>query len=279
MATTAQNVYNPTALTKPVPGEAVITQTVITQQPAVAAAPVNKGYEIISGIFSVLAGVGMWLGSVLILTAMALTLRDSGRYYNDIGGLLVAGFALWFLASFTSWLGNFSGFAPSTFTGYHAFNFFFSTWFGWMGFALFLAGAACWLSEFENPRAAGEILWVIAGSLWLGSMLLRDMGVRYDTMNTYKKYPYQDPNIATDPNRTYKAAHISSIWSNALATDMYLVASVLFLIGSIMFLVRGRNFDINLYTSGQFQTAGAIMWLVGSCIVFFFSIAQCVSRR
>ncbi len=74
-----------------VPGEQVITQTTVTQT---TTAPVvqteNKGFAAFSSVFGALAGLGMWLGSVLNLTAMALLLRDRNFYYTEVGGLLIA---------------------------------------------------------------------------------------------------------------------------------------------------------------------------------------------
>ena len=282
MATTMMNnnAYGGNAFNKPVPGEAVITQTTVTTQaaPAVVHTTANKGFGIFSTIFGIIAGLGMWLGSVLILTAMALLLRDVNYYYRDIGGLLVAGFSLWFLASLFSWIPNFCGFGRTTRSGYHIFNFF-ANMIGLVAFATFIAGAACWLAVSGQARYAGEILWIIASGLWLGSILLRDMGLRFDGMTTYKNYPVLPNTVADSTTKKSLGAHISSIWTNALATDLYLVASVLFLIGSIMFFCRGRNSGIDAYTSNQFQIAAGVMWIVGAGIVFFAALLHCVARR
>src|SRR3989338_8787904 len=78
-----------------VPGESVVTQTTITQTVAPAFVPESKGFAIFSSVFGALSALGWLLGSVLILTAMALALRDSQFHYTSIGGLLVAGFSLW----------------------------------------------------------------------------------------------------------------------------------------------------------------------------------------
>jgi hypothetical protein len=281
MSTATANTYNttynnPATLNKPVPGE-VITQTTITQNNNNYAQPTyHKGFEVFSTIFAVIAGVGMWLGAALILTAMALVLRDVNYHYTSIGGLLIAGFSLWFLAHLANWIPNFGGFGKNTRSGYHIFNFF-GNMLALIAMALFIAGAACWLSFYGNARYAGEILWVIAGSFWVASMLVRDLGVRYDAMNTYKNYPVGG-NL-NDTDKKMLGAHVSSIWSNALATDLYLISSVLFLLGAIMFVARGRNYDQNFYTAGQFQVAAAILWLVGSGIVLFASILHCIARR
>jgi hypothetical protein len=280
MATSVAPNNTYTAYTKPTPGEAVVTQTTVTQttQGAVAEYPVKQ--NIFASIFGILAAVAMFLGAVLILAAAALILRDSSYHYTSIGGLLIAGFSLWFIAAVlnnVSPLGYFNKGARNQ-AGYHIFNFIASV-LAWVAFALFIAGAACWLSQYGNPRYAGEILWVIAGSLWLVSLLVRDMGVRYDAMNTYKNYPVL-PNTVNDTQ--YKknlGAHISSIWGNALATDLYLISSVLFLLGAIMFVARGRNYGINDYTARQFEIAAGCMWIVGAGIVLFASLAHCVARR
>jgi hypothetical protein len=279
MATSiAPNTYNYNqAYTKPVPGETVVTQTTVTQQGAVGEYPVKQ--NIFASVFAVLAAVGMWLGAVLILTAMALLLRDASYHYRSIGGLLIAGFSLWFISAVLnniSPLGYFNKGARNQ-VGYHIFNFI-ASMLAWIAFALFIAGAGCWLSQSGDARYAGEILWVIAGSLWLASLLLRDMGVRYDAMNTYKNYPVGNNNNDTQYKKNL-GAHISSIWGNALATDLYLISSVLFLLGAIMFVARGRNSTFDGYTSNQFQTAAGCMWIVGSGIVLLASIAHCVSRR
>ena len=187
-----------------------------------------------------------------------------------------------------NWIPNFGGFAKrtgvnGTRSGYHIFNIF-ANLLAVLAFALFIVGAALWLSTFANPRYGGEIVWIVAGGLWLISMIVRDFGLRYDAMNTYKGYPVLPTTVNNQQDTTAKralGAHISSIWSNALATDGYLIASTLFLLGAIMFAVRGRNYeqDTTGYTSRQFETAAAVLWLVGSCIVFFAAIAHCVARR
>jgi len=151
-----------------------------------------------------------------------------------------------------------------------------------IGFALMIAGAACWLSAYYSPRYAGEILWIIGSSFWLASLILRDMGIRYDAMNTYKAYPILPTQNANNVDSSVKrglADHLSSVWSNSLATDLYIIAATLFLLGSIMFDVRGRNIGYNEYTSNQFQIAAGCLWIVGACIVFFASILHCVARR
>jgi hypothetical protein len=273
---------------KPVPGESVVTQTTVTQT---TTAPVyateNKGFATFSSVFGILSGVGYWLGSVLNLTAMALLLRDRNFYYTEIGGLLIAGFSLWFIASLLNWVPNFGGFAKrtgvnGTRSGYHIFNIF-ANLLAAVSFALFIIGAALWLSRFNDPRYGGEITWIVAGGLWLISMIIRDLGLRYDAMNTYKGYPVLPTTVNQQDTTAKRAlgAHISSIWSNALATDGYLIASTLFLLGAIMFAVRGRSQeqDPTWYTSRQFEIAAAVLWLVGSCIVFFAAIAHCVARR
>ncbi len=274
------NVYGGNDFNKPVPGEtAVVTQTTVNTQaaPIVGTAP-TKGFSIFSTVFGIIAGLGMWLGSCLVLTAMALLLRDSSRYYTDIGGLLIAGFSLWFLAALFNWVPNFGGFSKQNRSGYHIFNFF-ANILAVLAFAVFIAGAGCWLSAFGQPRYAGEILWIIASGMWLASLLLRDMGVRYDAMDTYKQYPVLPNTVATTETKKGLAGHLSSMWSNALATDLYIISAVLFLIGSIMFLSRGRNIGINEFTSNQFQIAAGCMWIVGAGIVFFASLLHCVARR
>jgi hypothetical protein len=259
------------------PGE-VITQTTVTTTGANNYAAPSKGFNVFASIFGVLAGVGFFCGAVLILTAMALLLRDSTAYYTQIGGLLVAGFSLWFLASLLNWIPNFGGFSKTNRSGYHIFNVF-ANLLSLIGFALLIAGAGCWLSSNLNSRYAGEILWIIGSSFWLVSLLLRDMGIRYDTMNTYKNYPVLPTTNNNNQQKSQLGAHISSVWSNALATDLYLISSVLLLLGSIMFLARGRNAGINGYTSDQFQVAAGVMWIVAAAIIILASIAHCVSRR
>jgi len=225
----------------------------------------------------------MFCGAALILTAMALLLRDVNYHYTSIGGLLVAGFSLWLIAACFQWAPNFCGFGGQTRSGYHIFNFF-ANILAIIGFALFVVGAALWLSAFGNPRYAGEILWIIASGFWVLSLLVRDFGLRYDAMNTYKAYPVLPTNatnnaVYTNDQKRGFGAHLSSVWSNAIATDLYLIASVCFAVGAIFFDVRGRMAPIDLYTSGQFQVAAGVLWIVGASIVILASIAHCVARR
>ena len=274
------NAYN-NNIVKPIPGETVVTQTTVTQQTlAPVAAPVNKGFEIFSTVFAVLAGLGMWLGSVLVLTAMALLLQNSGFYYTHIGGLLVAGFSLWFIASLLNWVPNFAGFGKSTRSGYHIVNVF-ANFLAACGFALLIAGAACWLSTMTNPRIAGPILWIIGSGLWLASMLIRDMGIRYDAMNTYKNYPVLPTTVNANEtnNKSALGAHISSVWGNALATDLYIISAVLLLVGSIFFVARNNNFSVDGYAATIFEQTAGILWIVSAVLVFFASMAHCVARR
>jgi hypothetical protein len=223
----------------------------------------------------------MFCGAALILTGMALVLRDVNFYYTTIGGLFIAGFSLWFLAALFNWVPNFGGFSKrsgpgNTRSGYHIFNIFANA-LAWIGFAVLIAGSGCFLSSFGNPRYAGEILWIIGSGIWLGSMLLRDLGLRYDAMNTYKNYA---PATVNDPNaKKGIGAHLSSVWSNAFATDLYLVAATLLTVGAILWAVRGRSFDRDVYTATTFQTAAAILWIVSAGIVIFASIAHCIARR
>jgi hypothetical protein len=267
--TIGSNVYKPSS-----PG-AVVTQTVITTQPTgTVHRAENKGLAIFSTIMSVLAGCGMWIGAVLVIIAMGLLLGDFFANYRAVGGLLIAAFSLWFLSSFCLWAPSFSGFGKTTRSGYHIANFF-AKLLEICAFALFLAGAACLLSDFLYPRYAGPILWIIAGSLWLGALLIRDMGVRFDAMNTYKNYPA----ATTDTTDKWYRLHVSSIWSNSLANDLYLIAATLFLLGAIMFVCSNTNAGIESYTSREFQVAGAIMWIVGASLILLASIAQCIARR
>jgi hypothetical protein len=269
-----------------VPGETVVTQTTVTQTLAPAFVPESKGFAIFSSVFGALSALGWWLGSVLNLTAMALALRDSSFYYTPIGGLLVAGFSLWFIASLLNWVPNFGGFAKvgpnGARDGYHIFNLF-ANLLAAISMALFITGAACWLSGFNNVRYHGTIVWIVAASLWLISLIIRDMGLRYDAMRTYRDYPIL-PTTATannTDNNVAKArgARISSLWGNAIATDLYLVSSVLFLLGAIFWVCRENNYNINGYTAGKFENAASILWIVGSSMVFFAALAHCVARR
>ncbi len=267
------------------PGANVITQTTITQTAAPAIVPESKGFQAFSSTFGALSGLGWWLGSCLTLTAMALALRDSSFYYTQIGGLLVAGFSLWFIASLLNWVPNFGGFAKTgpngARDGYHIFNIFANLLIA-AGMILLIAGAGCWLSGFNQPRYSGTILWIIGSGLWLGGLLIRDFGLRYDAMRTYKDYPVV-ANATNDPNyntlRKQRGGMISSLWGNALATDMYLIAATLFVVGSIFWLARNNNYELNGYTAGKFENAASILWIVGSGIVFFAAIAHCVARR
>jgi heme/copper-type cytochrome/quinol oxidase subunit 2 len=102
-------------------------------------------------------------------------------------------------------------------------------------------------------------------------------------MRTYKDYPIL-PTTATvnnADNNVAKArgARISSLWGNAIATDLYLVSSVLFLLGAIFWVCRENNYNINGYTAGKFENAASILWIVGSSIIFFAALAHCVARR
>jgi len=279
------NMYQPAMVTKPIPGETVVTETTITQTQNYASPVVNKGFDIFSTVFSLIAAFGYFCGAALLLTAMALVLRDVDYHYTSIGGLMIAGFSLWFLSALINWVPNFGGFARvgpgGTRSAYHIFNIFANA-LSWIGFALLIAGAACWLSAFGNPRYAGEILFVIGSSIWLAGMILRDLGLRYDAMQTYKNYPAANnvnaPAMDAEAKRGL-GAHISSLWGNALATDLYLIAATLFVVGSALFIARGRNFDRDFNTAQTFQTAWATVWLVASGLVLFAAIAHCVARR
>lgn len=279
MNTTANNInYNPATtatVTKTASPGAVVTQTTITQPVTSKYAPVNKKFEIFSSIFGVLAGIFMFVGAVLNIIAMGLILRNGSYYYYTTGILLVIGFSFWFASALLNWIPSFGGFARSTRSGYLLFNFFGSI-LGLLAFALFVIGAAFWLSVYGGLRYAGQIIWIIAGSFWVASVLLRDLGVRWDGMNTYKNHPVDGTNTT---NKSALAAHLSSFWSNALATDLYLITSVLFLLGAIFFDSLGRNGGSTNYTGREFEVAAAILWLVGSSIIILSSISHCISRR
>jgi hypothetical protein len=285
MATTVANNAAPTTqvYTKPTPGETVITQTTVTTAPAYTTTTANKGVSIFSTIFGIIAGSLMWIGAVLVLVGAALAIRDITYYTVSIGILFIIGFSLWLLASLANWIPNFSGFGKNQAngyrSGYHIWNFF-ANILAFLAFALFIAGAGCFLSSYGSPRYAGQILWIIAGSFWLASMLLRDLGVRHDAMDTYRQYPVLPNNVAADAD--YKnglRAHLSSIWSNALATDLYLVASVLFLVGAIMFDASGRSMPYSAFTADKFTVAFSVLWVVGASIVFIGSILHWIARR
>jgi hypothetical protein len=281
MSTTIDNaaVLNNAIYGKPqfaAPGATTQIVTTVTETVPVAP-PAHKGFEIFSSVFGVAASVLMFCGAALNLTAMALVLTNPISYDTTIGGLLVAGFSLWFLSAILLWIPNFGGFTLGTRAGYHIFGVF-ANLLQLSAFALFIAGAGCSLSfgYLENIRLAGLILWIIASGLWLGGALLRDLGLRYDAMITYRDTPV----LPVDGTKDQRLPlHLSSIWSNAFATDLLLLSATLFLLGSIMFLVEFNNRVIAPSTSRSFNIAGGVLWIVGSSIMLFTAIFQAFARR
>ncbi|KAL0476461.1 SLC22A7 [Acrasis kona] len=243
----------------------------------------RQNFEAFSSTSSILAAISFWTGAALIIAACGLILRDSRYHYTAIGVLLIIGFSLWLLGSILNWLPTIGGFFRANRSGYHIFNFI-ACLLGMVSFSLFIAGSGCWLSRFGNVHTSGEIVWIIAGGFYIASILVRDLGLRYDAMDTYKKHgsttliPPTETLQNNDPNKNDLKLHMSSVWGNAIATDSYLITAVLFLLGSIMFRVRGSNGSSTL-AGRQFEIAAGCMWIVGASIVIFAALAHCVARR
>jgi hypothetical protein len=246
------------------PGSSVM----IAFQPPLQATPAATYLNDFSTLSSILSGTCMWIGAVLILTASALIIQDADYYYTAIGVVLVIGFSFWFVAAVANWLPSFGGFGKRSRSGYHIINFF-GACLAWISFAMLIAGAACWLSPSAESRSAGFTVWIISSCIWITSVLTRDMGVHWDGMNTFKNYPIIPTNRPDNASMNALGLHLSSLWGNAIATDLYMITAMSFLIGSALFRVDSR----------QFQVAAAWLWLGGSIVTLFSAIAQCVARK
>lgn len=230
-------------------------------------------FEAFTSVFSALAGLGMFIGGILVLTATALLVRSYDFYYTSSGILLIIGFSFWLFAAVMNWIPTFGAFHGSTKNPYLIWNFFASI-LACSAFILYITGACCWLSVYGTVRFAGEIIWIIAASIWCCSVLLRDMGVRWAHMITYR----HKNQVLNETEKLEIAVYQSSTWCNTLATIGYMIASLLLLFGSVMYNSRGRN-NVDSYTGRQFMITASIMWIIGASIAVGSSIPHCISRR
>jgi len=311
MTSTYNNVASNQPATTFVTGQpSYVTTTTVTQKPVTvlgpgsvqtfAAVPVqpvtqlNQVYTVNDhkskfGVFafvmSVLSAVCWFIGAVLNIAAMSCLLQDIGFYYYSVFVLLIIGFSFWFAAVVLNAIPSCGGFTRTHRSGYLIGHFFYALFAG-VAMILFITGAGCFLSFNTGTNIGGNVVWIIAGSLWLAGVFIRDLGLRYDMMNTYKNYPQgntaQNAIIAanngqSDAKRTTQfKLHMASIWSNSVITAFYFIVAVLFLIGAIFYdsAVRGQP-----STYGPFHVATGVLWLIGSIMVFFGSFFQCAARR
>jgi len=303
------NYYAPEQKTYVGPGS-VTTQTVVTQLPSqtmfvpmdqpttilpvTAVLPANytstsKKFSRFETVMTVLGSIALWVGSVFLIAAMACLLRDGAYYATAVGVLLIIGFSFWLINSILKFIAPIASLGSTeTRTPRRSFMVFYLIC-EIIAMMIFIAGAGCWLSFYGNPRFAGEIIWIIASSIWLVGVLVRDIGVRWEQMNTYKNVMLPGsteariannqpaPNVAT-PTRRKLGLFMLATWTNAILSQFYLVNVTLFLLGSIMFDTRYRG-NHDYFAARSLEIAAGVLWLVPSCIFFFMAIGHCVARR
>ncbi|KAL0483801.1 hypothetical protein AKO1_014046 [Acrasis kona] len=309
MATLADtNNYYAPEKTMTGPGS-VTTQTVVTQMPTttfvsvvdqpttilpLTVAPTNyvssnKKYSRFETVMTVLGSICLWIGSILIIAAMACLLHDGAFYATSIGVLLIIGFSFWLANSILKFIAPIASFGNSETRTVRRGIMFFYLLAEIIVMMLFVAGAGCWLSSYGHPRWAGEILWIIASSIWLAAVIIRDIGVRWEQMNTYKNVylpggnearvagSQPAPNVAT-PYKRKLGFNLLATWTNSILSQFYLVAVTLFLLGSILFDTRYRG-SHDYFASRSLEIGAAVLWLVPTCFFFFMAIGHCIARR
>lgn len=242
-------------------------------------------FGVFTWIMSVLSAVCWFIGAVLNIAAMSCQLSDATFYYNSVFVLLIIGFSFWFAAVVLNAIPSIGGYTRSHRSGYLIAHSFYAV-FAAVAMILFITGAGCFLSNRISTNIGGNVVWIIAGSLWLAGVFIRDLGLRYDMMNTYKNYPLtKDANTAVlNANNgqsklgrtTQFKLHMASIWANSVVTTFYFVVATLFLIGAIMYNAARNGAGVNYQ---PFGVAFGVMWLVASIMIFFGSFFQCVARR
>jgi hypothetical protein len=281
------------------PGSTIVSQTTVTSQPTgvyeYGNSTAGKGLGIFSQAVGSLAGVGLGLGSLLLIIGSAIMLSDRRNYgnfysndYRSAGGLFLAAFILWFLSSLFSFCGIARLFKKDTRNGYQGANAVHSLlWF--LGTLCLIVGAGLWLDKnFDegSQRYAGEILWIVGSALLLLAFLTRNIGTHADSISTARDQTFLPTAQANVPGSTYagnqfdrftKPLHLGGVWGNALASALYLIGSGVFLLGAIHWHMRMRQSDIDsLY---QHQDIASVLWIVAGGIFFLGSLAHCAARR
>jgi hypothetical protein len=217
-------------------------------------------------VLNILSSLSWFIGGIVNIIGTGLFLGGD-QYTNATGILFIIGFSLWIIGTVmsmipplvkpcvrTSWSG-----ADITIKvkSYDVVNTIAS--FGILAsMVLFVVGSGIWLGSGLGLSLPSQIIWIIAGGLWVLSSFVRDFALRRESVEM--------------------ASRITAM-TRGIAADLMLLASVLFLVGAVMFLIRGSNFTIDQYSSAQFGTAAGAMWVTGSAIIMGSSLTQGIAGR
>jgi len=194
-------------------------------------------------IVTAAAAALVFTGAGLILSGSALLLKNWSYYYDTIGILMLIGFSSWAAASVMSFIGSFRK-GNDAKDRYIWINMASSVMF-FLASATLIVGSAFWLTRNDDLRYTGRILWIVGGGLTMATFFTRVLGAFWDATDLYKHQTYLPAETA--PLRAQEGAvidfkptenHKAIIWSNAIASTIYLVAATVFWIGTIaMFMI------------------------------------------
>jgi len=245
------------------------TETIQTQPGAVPASTFAPGQGYYSGPVAVQQKkrnvVGKFflvLGTVGWIITSILAIIGSGLVLGGIGGIHTAGGILYIIAFCIFTAGSVSFFLSDLISMKVANRSFFS-WLGfflWFSSALFVVtsilliiAASLYTDNFFAPSLlAGDIIFIIAWSMFFVGTFLRWLGSQYASFEFAKPLSIR--------GERFRA------WSMDIAMTAYMVAAIFLDIGAVLYIFEPHGHYRVL------ELAGAILWIIGFGVLMLGSV-------